>query len=92
MDDLFALPEGDWLRIRPALARMRRVQLALALALTVLVLLLLGALVPVLRVGVWPLAVVALLVGGWLWWLIGRNVRNWGYAERAEDLWIRRAP
>jgi membrane protein YdbS with pleckstrin-like domain len=90
VDDLFALPEGDWLRIRPAQARMRRVQLVLVLALTVLALVLLGALVPVLRVGVWPLAVVALLVGGWLWWLIGRNVRNWGYAERAEDLWIRR--
>jgi membrane protein YdbS with pleckstrin-like domain len=90
VDDLFALPEGDWLRIRPALARMRRLLLAAVLGLLVLVLLLLGALVPALRVGVWPLAVVALLLGGWLWWLIGRNVRNWGYAERAEDLWIRR--
>ena len=30
------------------------------------------------------------LVTGWLWWLIGRGVRRWGYAEDAEELYITR--
>lgn len=33
--------------------------------------------------------VVPLLVGGWAWWVIGRQVRAWGYAERDEDLLVR---
>lgn len=31
-----------------------------------------------------------LLLAGWGWWQIGRQVRSWGYAERADDLLIRR--
>ena len=90
MDELFALPEGEWLRIQPTLARLRRLVLSLVLGLVLLVLVVLGVLVDELRVWVWSLAVLVLLLGGWLWWLVGRNVANWGYAERAEDLWIRR--
>jgi uncharacterized protein len=25
---------------------------------------------------------------GWTWWMIGRNWRSWGYAERNEDLLV----
>jgi membrane protein YdbS with pleckstrin-like domain len=25
----------------------------------------------------------------WAWWVIGRQVRSWGYAERADDLLVR---
>jgi membrane protein YdbS with pleckstrin-like domain len=32
---------------------------------------------------------VPLLLGGWAWWVIGRQVRAWGYAERDEDLLVR---
>ncbi|PGH49785.1 hypothetical protein CRI70_15730 [Streptomyces sp. Ru87] len=31
-----------------------------------------------------------LLLGGWGWWLLGRNWRSWRYAERADDLLITR--
>ncbi len=89
MDELFALPEGEWLRIKPSLARLLRVELAISVGVVLLVLVLAGVLVDGLRVWVWSLAALALLVGAWLWWLVGRNVANWGYAERAEDLWIR---
>ena len=27
-------------------------------------------------------------MGGWLWWLIGRQVRAIGYADRADDLLV----
>jgi len=89
VDDLFALPEGEWLRIRPSLARMRRLVLVVVLGLVLAVLVVAGVVVSEARLVAWPLGGVGLLFGGWMWWLIGRNVRNWGYAERAEDLWIR---
>jgi hypothetical protein len=39
---------------------------------------------------VWVLAVVVVLAGGVVGWLlIGRNARWWGYAERDEDLYIK---
>jgi membrane protein YdbS with pleckstrin-like domain len=28
-------------------------------------------------------------VAGWAWWVIGRQVRSWGYAEREDDLLVR---
>ncbi|MGI9157059.1 MAG: PH domain-containing protein [Marmoricola sp.] len=90
MDDLFAPPDAAWVRIQPALRRLRRLVLALVAAVLLVLLVVLGALVDPVRLVAWPLAVVVLLVSGWLWWLVGRNVRNWGYAERAEDLWITR--
>jgi membrane protein YdbS with pleckstrin-like domain len=88
VDDLFAPPGLEWDRIRPALGRMRRLILGVGFGLAVVLLVLLGAVVEPVRLWAWLLAVVLLLVAGWLWWLIGRNVRNWGYAEREEDLWI----
>lgn len=33
-------------------------------------------------------AVAAVVVFGWLWWLIGRRVRSFGYAERGDDLLV----
>jgi membrane protein YdbS with pleckstrin-like domain len=90
VDDLFAPPGVDWVRISPALRRMRRLLIGVGFGFLVLVLAVLGALVEPVRLVAWLGAVVAVLVAGWLWWLAGRNVRNWGYAERAEDLWITR--
>lgn len=38
------------------------------------------------------LAAVALVAGaallGWMWVVVGRSVRSWGYAERADDLLV----
>jgi uncharacterized protein len=31
---------------------------------------------------------VALVILAWAWWMIGRNWRSWGYAERADDLLV----
>jgi hypothetical protein len=36
----------------------------------------------VILAGVWLVAVI------WMWWLIGRRVRSFGYAERADDLLV----
>jgi hypothetical protein len=36
----------------------------------------------VILTGVWLVAVI------WMWWLIGRRVRSFGYAERADDLLV----
>jgi membrane protein YdbS with pleckstrin-like domain len=30
----------------------------------------------------------AVVVFGWAWWMIGRNWRSWGYAERLDDLLV----
>lgn len=89
MDDLFAPPGTEWRPVSPQLRRMRRTLLvalgALAAVGGAVPLLVLGLVVPWLYVG---LAVLLPLLGlGW--WLIGRNARLWGYAERDADLYIR---
>jgi membrane protein YdbS with pleckstrin-like domain len=86
MADVFAAPGGaEWVRVSPALARMRRALVGAA-ALPVLV-------VAGLVAGASPVAAAALaaagfvvLVGGWT--AAGRNQRSWGYLERDDDLVI----
>lgn len=90
MDDLFAPPDTAWQRVSPSLARMRRTLLAVA---TVLMLLVVAAAkllldLPLLWVAPPTALVLALAAVGW--WLIGRNARRWGYAERDDDLYITR--
>jgi membrane protein YdbS with pleckstrin-like domain len=34
-------------------------------------------------------AALALVIGGWAWWIIGRRVRSFGYLVRSEDLLVR---
>ncbi len=89
MDDLFAPPGNAWRPVSPQLRRMRRTMLTVAAA-VVLVGLAVLATVFELSVG-WAvaLAVVLLVLAGFGWWLIGRNARAWGYAERDEDLYIK---
>ena len=89
MDDLFAPPGNAWRPVSPQLRRLRRLVLVACTAV------LLVALAVVSGVLGWPvgwtvaLAVVLLLVAGYGWWLIGRNARNWGYAERDDELYIK---
>lgn len=77
-----------WQRVSPRLASARRVWLVLEL--------LLVAWIPVFWVVVggpsWLLAIELVLIAGfaWAWWLIGRQARAIGYAEREDDLLVRR--
>ncbi len=84
----FDPPGEPWVRVSPRLATLRRL-LSVAAALLVLV----AAAVLLAQVAVW-LGVVAVLVGlvgmVWGWVVIGRSVRSWGYAERADDLLVTR--
>ncbi len=89
MDDLFAPPGSDWQPVSPALARLRRTKLV-GVALVVVAAAVVAGLLFSLPVWSWTGAVVltlGLTVFGW--WVIGRNARWWGYAERDEDLYIK---
>jgi membrane protein YdbS with pleckstrin-like domain len=82
-------PAGEpWVRVSPRLATLRRLLLASV-----------GGLVTLVAAGLcamasWWLSVVVLLAGagliGWGWVVVGRAVRSWGYAERADDLLVTR--
>ena len=83
----FAPPgDHDWQRVSPRLARMRRtVLLVVGLPVLAAVSVLVGsASVPI---GV-AVALVGLLVLVAVWVSIGRNLRSWGYVERADDLLV----
>lgn len=41
------------------------------------------------RLAAAALALAAAALLGWLFWLVGRACRSWGYAERADDMWVR---
>jgi membrane protein YdbS with pleckstrin-like domain len=88
IDATFAPPGEPWVSVSPVLATAYRLWLGLGVALVAI-----GApfllLIP--RFPVWVvvvLEVVALVVLVWGWWLIGRRVRSWGYAERGDDLLV----
>jgi uncharacterized protein len=88
VSDVFSPPGVHWQRVSPQLAMLRRLvmlgwNVGLALVGTVV------AMVWGVPRGVMLLGLLALVVWtAWSWWLIGRIVRNWGYAERDEDLYI----
>ena len=86
MTDPFDDPTVTWRPVDPRLTTVRRLEWAIPTVLVVVLLL-------VLQVGVGvPVWLVAapLALYGWLWWLVGRQVGAWGYAERAEELLVRR--
>jgi hypothetical protein len=85
----FDPPGENWVRVSPRLATVRRIGL---LAFWVPIS---AALVVFLAVGVsgWVAAVVgvvAVVLVAWVWVVVGRMVRSWGYAERADDLLVTR--
>ncbi len=85
--DPFVADERGWTPVNPRLATGRRVvSISIAALVTAL-------LVVTLVVGGYPeLGFIALMVGLgaglWMWWLIGRQVRAIGYAERDDDLLV----
>ena len=89
MDDLFAPPGHDWQPVSPALARLRRTLVVAVAALALVALVVLGLLLGW-PVWVWLVPVeVVLGLAVWGWWLVGRNARWWGYAEREDELYIK---
>jgi len=86
--DPFSPPGMSWTPVSPRLATARRLVLLVFAVLFSVPPVLLSV---VLAIG-WPLLALVpwLLVVAWLWWLIGRQVRAWGYAESEDDLLIRK--
>lgn len=83
----FAWSEG-WTPVSPRLIAARRLTLSLAYLLVagaVVALLVLPAVPAALG---WSAAGAAVIAYAWLWWLIGRRVRSFGYAERGDDLLV----
>lgn len=82
-------PAGvEWTGVSPSLATARIVVAVCWLVPPLIALVVVGALTgqPVAWIG----AVVLLALTGWILWLIPRQVRALGYAERADDLLLRR--
>ncbi len=84
----FDPPEVEWTRVSARLASARRIVTCGPLLLLAAALAILGIVVDTTWVTV--AAVVPLAVAAWAWWVVGRQVRGWGYAERADDLLVRR--
>jgi membrane protein YdbS with pleckstrin-like domain len=85
--DPFRPVRGEWTPVNARLAAGRR-----AIALVITGLITVAATIAA-ALGGWALAsggffVLGIMVGGWLWWLIGRQVRAIGYADRADDLLV----
>ena len=88
MSEPFDPPGEPWVRVSPKLATMRRL-----LNIGAGAVLLVGLTVLAAMASTWAAVVVAVLgvaALGWGWVVVGRSVRSWGYAERAEDLLVTR--
>ncbi|PJI93945.1 PH domain-containing protein [Luteimicrobium subarcticum] len=85
--DVFAPPGVEWSRVSDRLIVARYVTAGVPLALLVVV----GVVVGVLTGSAWAWAATAVvvLVAVWVAWLVPRQVRAVGYAERDDDLLIR---
>ena len=85
----FDPPDEAWVRVSPRLADVRRIALVgfWRPALAVLVA---AACVTVGTGAGVAVAVAGVLALAWAWLVIGRTVRSWGYAERADDLLVTR--
>jgi membrane protein YdbS with pleckstrin-like domain len=90
VEDLFEVPGTPWVRVSPKLARLRHQLLIAGLVLVVLAIAFVAALVSdgllVAAVGL-PLAAAATAFG---WRMVSRNAASWAYAERDDDLFVRR--
>jgi hypothetical protein len=78
-----------WNSVSPRLINARRITLGLVFILVAACVVVLLVLPEVPRAVGWSVAGVAVICFAWLWWLIGRRVRSYGYAERDDDLLVR---
>jgi membrane protein YdbS with pleckstrin-like domain len=84
-------PDGIvWQRVSSRLATARFVMLAIVVGLPCVALVVLAVAVPNAGPWLWISAGVVALLGAWAAYVIGRQVRAIGYAERDEDLLIRK--
>ena len=82
----FDPPGEPWVRVSPRLATLRRLLTVVGGLLAVAVLTALAWFIATWLAVVVAIVGLALLV--WVWVAVGRRVRSWGYAERAEDLLV----
>lgn len=88
VDEAFAPPQENWVRVSPKLITARRITLAFGTLFEVALLVALW-LIPAIPAWVSAIATAIVVVGFiWAWWLIGRRVRSYGYAERETDLLV----
>jgi len=88
MTELFAPPDNAWQGVSTRLRALHRTLLCGA-ALGVGILLAVLAVVVLGRPWVViPVCVGAVAAAAWAWWWSARSQRAWGYAERADDLYI----
>lgn len=76
-----------WTPVSPRLATVRRMVTGIPLVLLALVPVVAGVLSGTAWVA--GFAVLPLALAAWSWWVIGRQVRAYGYAERDDDLLVR---
>lgn len=86
-EDAFSWSEG-WNPVSSKLTSARRLTLALVYVLVTGAIVALFIIASVPRIVAWIGLGAALAVFVWLWWLIGRRVRSFGYAERDDDLLV----
>jgi membrane protein YdbS with pleckstrin-like domain len=90
MDSLFAPPKEPWQRVSPKLGTMRILQAGAVAGLAATAMITLAWLT---SLPTWLGAaglVAAVVGGGFACLLLLRNARSWGYAERAEDIYVTR--
>lgn len=78
-----------WNSVSPRLINARRITLGLVFILVAACVVVLLVLPEVPRAVGWSVAGAAVIAFAWLWWLIGRRVRSYAYAERDDDLLVR---
>lgn len=86
-DEPFEPAGVTWTPVSPRLAAARRTTAAITLAVVALVPAVLAVLLD--EAWLWFLVAAAGALLAWSWWLCGRQVRAWGYAERSDDLLVR---
>jgi membrane protein YdbS with pleckstrin-like domain len=87
INEAFAPPAEAWQRVSWRLATAWRLSMALVLVPVAIVVAVI-CVVAGTMLGLGATVVVALVLFGWLWWLLGRRVRSFGYVERADDLLV----
>jgi hypothetical protein len=87
VDQVFAPPGEAWQPVSRALVRLRRAVLLFWVAVLIVVSVIAGAVIAWWIAGIG--AAIALIALVWGLWLIPRNWRAWGYAERDDDLLVK---
>jgi hypothetical protein len=87
-DDAFAPVGPSWRPVSARLGTARRITLVLVMAPLVIVLAVVAVAVAEARAIMVVLLCAWLAAFVWMWWLIGRRVSSFGYAERSDDLLV----